>query len=199
MEWAFPSYLQMAPSVFNGLMMRATKKHHVAHQHHHRSDHSRVSLESNTLSLGHILAKPPPEPRQQAGKQEMSNNSYKVLLWGTWQLVARVAVGGRWCSDTAGQRRDGGGEEKKGGEEGRGLARRSLKKWEYMTKCSHDSCLLFITRTPSGPKKKKKDAHMYTKACARARPHTQTKPAVTAVSNTLGGHMPSCPESDMQT
>lgn len=40
---------------------------------------------------------------------------------------------------------------------------------------------------------------MYTKACARAHAHTQAKPAVTAVSNTLGGHMPSSPDSDMQT
>lgn len=156
--------------------MRATKKHHVAHQHHHRSDHSRVSLESNTLSLGHIPAKPPPEPRQQAGKQEMSNNSYKVLLWGTWQLVARVAVGGRWCSDTTGQRRDGGGErrrEERRGAEGRGLVRRSLEKWEYVTKCSHDSCLLFITRTPSGPKKKKKRCtHVYKSVRACVHAHT---------------------------
>lgn len=56
-----------------------------------------------------------------------------------------------------------------------------------MTKCIHDSCLLFQTDTLRQIRHKHTNTHML------------PKPAVTAVSYTLGGHMPSCPDSDTHT
>lgn len=89
-------------------------------------------------------------------------------------LLARVAVGGRWCTDKRRQSR------------GRGVRAQGARKRVYVTECIHDSCLLSQHGHPQADQ-----THTHTNT------HTLPKPAMTAVSNTLGGHMPSCPDSDM--